>query len=66
MQLNGIINLELLIMLFSIIPIDFFQNIYLNVQTSTFAKFITDINLFEIIITAISQNKAINIINNLI
>ncbi len=59
---HGIIIFELVIMIISIIPLNFFQNIYANIQISTIAKFIADINMFNLIITAISQNNVINII----
>lgn len=64
--INGIINLELIIMLISIIPLNFFQNIYINIQLSTFTKIIQDINLFELIITEISQTNLLNTINGII
>ena len=63
---NGIINLELVIMIISIIPLGFFQNIYLNIQLSAITKFIEDINLFELIITSISQSNVIEVIKGII
>ena len=64
--INGIINLELLIMIISIIPLGFFQDIYLNIQLSTFAKFFEDINLFQLIITGISKSNVIDVIKGIV
>ena len=63
---NGIINLELVIMIISIIPLGFFQNIYLNIQLSIITKFIEDINLFELIITSISRGNVVEVIKAII
>ena len=64
--IHGIISLELLIMIISIIPLPFIQNIYLNIQHTVITKFLEDINLFELIIRGISQSNVIETIKSLI
>ncbi len=46
---HGIIVVEMIIMIISIIPVGFFQNVYTGVQLSTFASFLEKINLFRLI-----------------
>ena len=52
--INGIVNLEILIMVIKIIPIALFQDIYLAIQASTIASFIENINLFGLLLGSIS------------
>ena len=52
--INGIVNLEILIMVIKIIPIALFQDVYLAIQSSTVASFIENINLFGLLLGSIS------------
>ena len=63
---NGIICLEILIMLISVLPFPFFQNIYAGIQVSTFANFIEDINLYSVLINRITDARVIELIKTLI
>ncbi len=64
--IHGIISLELLIMAISIIPIPALQDVYLAIQTSVFANFIEDINLFNLIINSVIKSDAFDFVKNLI
>lgn len=55
--LHGIINIELIIMVISILPIEICQNVYLGIQTSNIAGFIEKINLYGLITSAISNSN---------
>ena len=64
--INGIFNLELVILALSIIPVAFCQDIYAGVQVSVFAKFIEDINLYGLLLNAISSQNVIGAVKNII
>ncbi len=64
--LHGIISLELLIMAISVIPIPILQDVYSAIQVSTFANFIEDINLFNLIINAVIKSDVFNFVKGLI
>lgn len=63
---NGIINFELIIMFISIIPLGFCQDVYMAVQTSIFANFLEDINLYGLIINAISSTNLLQVVKSVI
>ena len=63
---NGIMYLEFVIMLISIIPLSFFQNIYAGIQLSVFANFIEDINLYGLLINNIADTRVIELIKSTI
>ena len=58
--INGLINLEIVIMVISIIPISFIQDLSVLIQTSTITKFLHDINIFGLIMSAISSDSVVN------
>ena len=64
--INGIFNLELIILVISIIPIALFQDIYAGIQASIFANFIEDINLYGLLLNALSSQNVIGAIKNAI
>ena len=64
--LHGIISLELIIMAISVIPIPILQDVYSAIQTSTFANFIEDINLFNLIINAVIKSDVFDFVKGLI
>lgn len=64
--LHGIISLELLIMAISVIPIPILQDVYSAIQVSTFANFIEDINLFNLIINAVIKSDVFDFVKGLI
>lgn len=64
--INGIFNLELIILAISIIPLAFFQDIYAGIQLSIFANFIEDINLYAMLLDVISGPNVIGAIENII
>jgi len=64
--INGIFNLELIILAISIIPIALFQDIYAGIQASILANFIEDINLYGLLLNAISSQNVIGAIKNTI
>ncbi len=64
--INGIINLEFIIMVISILPIPFFQGIYADIQAGGFAKLIENINLFGLIMNSISVNSIIDFVKIII
>ena len=59
---NGIFNIEIIILALSIIPIPIFQEIVANINGTVFTKFIQDINLYQIIFQNIINNNIINVI----
>lgn len=63
---NGIFNLELVILAISIIPIALFQDIYAGIQASILANFIEDINLYGLLLNALSNQNIIDAIKNAI
>ena len=64
--IHGVVILELVIMVISIIPIGFFQDIYAGIQTAAFANFIEDINLFKLILNSISNANIVGAIKSII
>lgn len=64
--INGLINLEIVIMVITIIPIGFVQDLSVLIQTSTITKFLHDINIFGLIMSAISSESVINSIKSFI
>ena len=64
--LHGIISLELIIMAISVIPVPILQDVYSAIQTSTFANFIEDINLFNLIINAVIKSDVFDFVKGLI
>ena len=63
---NGIINLEFIIMVISILPIPFFQGIYADIQSGGFTKLIESTNLFGLIVNSISVNSIIDLVKSII
>lgn len=63
---HGVVVLELLIMIISILPISFIQDVYAAIQMSKFANFIEDINLYKVIIKTISSANVVNVIKNIV
>lgn len=63
---SGIIYLELIIMLLGIIPIQFVQEVYSAVQSSTFASFIARINLYNVVLNTISTPNVVKFVKDLI
>ena len=64
--LHGVVVLELLIMIISILPISFIQDVYTAIQISKFANFIEDINLYKAIIKTISSANVVNVIKSIV
>lgn len=64
--LHGIISLELIIMAISVMPVPILQDVYSAIQTSTFANFIEDINLFNLIINAVIKSDVFDFVKGLI
>lgn len=60
--LNGVLSLEFVILLFSILPIAFCQDVYAGIQASVIAKFIEDINLYGVILNALTSKNIIDMI----
>lgn len=63
--IDGIIKLELFIMVIAMIPIAICQDITLAIQSSVIAKFIQDINLFGLIMNGQSSINVTEIIKNI-
>ncbi len=64
--INGIVNLEILIMVISIVPIAFFQDLYISIQMSSIASIVEKINLFGVILNALSSQTVIDAIKLII
>jgi uncharacterized membrane protein required for colicin V production len=64
--IRGIVTFELIVMVISIIPIAFFQDISVAVQTSIFAKFLMDINVYNLIMQSISTMNIKSIIQGIV
>lgn len=60
--INGIFNIEILLLLISVLPIPILQEITANVSATTLTKFIQDINLYQIIMVNIVNNNIIDVI----
>ena len=60
--INGIINLEFIIIVISVIPISFFQEVFTYITASTVASFIHGINIYGFLISAVSNNNIIEVI----
>ena len=62
----GIVYLELIIMAIGFIPVQFLQDIYMAVQASIFANFIARINLYNVVLNAISTTNIVGYVKNLL
>ena len=63
---SGIINLELLILILGIIPIEAVQQVYAAISQTIFANFVQSINLYEIILNAISSANVVGYVKGLL
>ena len=63
---SGIIYLELIIMVISIIPIQAVQDVYMAIQSSIFASFIAKINLYNVVLNAISSTNVVGYVKDLV
>ena len=63
---SGTVMLELVIMVIGIIPFPFFQNVYAEIINSPITGFLTKINVFDLIINALSTKNIIPYVKNLI
>jgi len=52
--IQGIINVELIIMIIAVIPLGFCQQLIAEIATAPFTNFINNINLFNLILSSIS------------
>ena len=64
--ISGIIYMEFLIMLISIIPIGFVQEVYGYILSSKIASFINNLNLFNSIMSSISINDVVSFVKTII
>lgn len=64
--ISGVITLELIIMVISIIPVPFFQELYTAISLSTIGGFIEKINIYGIILNALSTSDVLGHIKGLI
>lgn len=64
--ISGIINLELVILILGIIPIDIVQQIYTSISQTVFANFVKTVNLYEVILNAISSANVIGYVKGLL
>lgn len=64
--IQGVVILEFIIMLISILPIAFFQDIYAGIQISRFAKFIETISLYKVVIRTIAGGNVVNIVKSIV
>ncbi len=64
--ISGIINLELIILILGIIPIDIVQQIYTSISQTVFANFVQTVNLYEVILNAISSTNVIGYVKGLL
>ena len=62
----GIVYLELIIMLLSIIPIQAVQDVYSAVHASVVANFIEKINLYSIVLKALSTANVVGFVKSLL
>ena len=60
--INGIFNLGIILLIISIIPIPFFQQITLSISDTVFTKFVQNINIYQLILNAIVNNNIIGTI----
>ncbi len=60
--INGIFNIELIILLISILPIPFFQQITVAISETTFTNFLQSINIYRLIFDSVINNSIINLI----
>lgn len=63
---SGIIYLELIILVISIIPIQALQDVYAAIQSSILTSFIQRISLYNVVLNAISTTNVIGYVKNLI
>lgn len=64
--ISGIVYLDAFIILLSIIPINFIQNLYAHVLSSTFTMFLHNIDLFGFILNSVSINDAIEFVKEIV
>ena len=62
----GIIYFEIIIMIIGIIPIQAVQNVHATIEQTVIASFISKINLYNVILNAISSTKVIYFVKNLL
>lgn len=60
--INGIVNLEFIIIVIGVIPISFFQEVSAYITASTVAGFIHSINIYGLLVGAVSNNNIIDVI----
>lgn len=60
--INGIFNIELIIMVISILPIPFFQQITVAINETAFTSFLQNINIYQLIFNNDINNSIINLI----
>ncbi len=60
--INGIFNIELILLIISTIPIPLFQQIIINIESTVLTKFIQSINLYQIIMNNIINSSITSII----
>lgn len=60
--INGIFNIEIILMVISILPIPILQQITASISGTTLTKFIQNINLYQIIMINIVNNNIIDVI----
>ena len=56
---NGIFNIEIIIIIVSILPIPRFQQIIIGIDGTVFTKFIQNINLYQILLNNVTNNNII-------
>ena len=59
---NGIFHMELIIMIISLLPIPFCQQITLAINDTIFVKFMQDINLYQIIMTEFVYKNILRVV----
>lgn len=60
--INGIFNIELFLLIISVLPFPFFQQITLAINGSVLTKFLQEINLYQAIMTNVVYKNIINVI----
>lgn len=64
--LSGVIYIEFFIMIISVIPLGFCQDLYSYILSSTFTNFINNLNLFNKMLSAISINDIVTLVKTAI
>ena len=62
----GVIYLEIIIMVISIIPVQAIQDVYMAIQSSVVASFVARINLYNLVLNAISSTNVVEYVKNLV